>query len=211
MAKVKNIVFDFGGVLARWDMRYYYRDYFRDDAKMEFFLANVCTTEWNTQNDCGRTYDETTSELIAEWPEYADAIRMFPMHWGEMLGTEIVETTAVVRRLNALGYRTFGLTNWSAQNIHVAYERFVFPHLFEGVVVSGIERTVKPFPRIYRILLSRYNLAAEESVFVDDNAANVAGAERVGMHGILFRSTEQAAAEIAAWLGIAADSLLQQA
>lgn len=186
MTEIKNIVFDFGGVLVDWDQRYYYRDYFNDDERMEYFLANVCTNEWNLQNDRGMTYEQTVAQLSAEHPEYREAIEMFPLHWGEMLRGEKPRSVALLRRLKSMGYHIYGLTNWSAENIHVAFERFDFLGLLEGTVVSGIEKTVKPEPQLYRILLDRYSLRPEETVFIDDRTENVDTARRLGMHGVVF-------------------------
>lgn len=196
MAEIKNIVFDFGGVLVDWNQRYYYRDYFNDDERMEYFLAHVCTNEWNLQNDRGRTYDETVAELAGEYPEFREAIEMFPIHWGEMLRGDKPESVALLRRLKSMGYSLYGLTNWSAENIHVAFERFDFLGLLEGTVVSGIEKAVKPEPELYRILLDRYSLRAEESVFIDDRAENVETARRMGFQGVVFDNIDNARTEL---------------
>lgn len=88
MTQIKNIVFDFGGVLVDWNSRYYYRSYFNDDERMEYFLANICTDAWNLENDRGRTYAEGVAQLAALHPEFREAIEMFPVHWGEMLRCE---------------------------------------------------------------------------------------------------------------------------
>ena len=196
MSQIKNIVFDFGGVLVDWNSRYYYRGYFNNGERMEYFLANVCNDEWNLENDRGRTYAEGVAELKPKHPEFSEAIEMFPLHWGEMLHSEKPESVALLRILKNEGYHLYGLTNWSAENIHVAYERFDFLSLFEGVVVSGIEKEVKPEPRIYHILLDRYNLKPEESIFIDDKEANIATARRLGMHGIVFKSAADTAHQI---------------
>ena len=140
MSQIKNIVFDFGGVLVDWNSRYYYRGYFNDDSRMEYFLANICTDEWNLENDRGRSYAEGVAQLTALHPEFREAIEMFPVHWGEMLRGEKPESVALLRSLKDEGYRLYGLTNWSAENIHVAFERFDFLSLLEGTVVSGIEK-----------------------------------------------------------------------
>lgn len=115
---------------------------------------------------------------------------MFPVHWGEMLRGEKPESVVLLRSLKDEGYRLYGLTNWSAENIHVAFERFDFLSLLEGTVVSGIEKEVKPEPQIYRILLDRYALKPGQTVFIDDKEANVETARRLGMHGIVFTGAE---------------------
>lgn len=203
MAQIKNIVFDFGGVLVDWNSRYYYRSYFNDDERMEYFLANICTDAWNLENDRGRTYAEGVAQLAALHPEFREAIEMFPVHWGEMLRCEKPESVALLRSLKDEGYHLYGLTNWSAENIHVVFERFDFLSLLEGTVVSGIEKEVKPEPQIYRILLDRYSLKPEESVFIDDKEANVATARELGMHGIVFTSADDTRRQLDALTGTA--------
>ena len=173
MSQIKNIVFDFGGVLVDWNSRYYYRGYFNDDSRMEYFLANICTDEWNLENDRGRSYAEGVAQLTALHPEFREAIEMFPVHWGEMLRGEKPESVALLRSLKDEGYRLYGLTNWSAENIHVAFERFDFLSLLEGTVVSGIEKEVKPEPQIYRILLQPYSQNPEKTHIIEDNEENL--------------------------------------
>jgi len=187
---LKNIIFDFGGVLVDWNQRYYYRGYFKDDQRMEYFLSHVCTSEWNAENDRGRTYAEGVRILSAQYPEFKEAIEMFPLHWTEMLRGEKPEGVALLFQLKELGYHLYGLTNWSAENIHIAFERFPFFSLFEGIVVSGIEQMIKPEEPIYRLLLNRYHLKPQESVFIDDTLANIETAQRLGIAGVLFDNIE---------------------
>lgn len=85
----------------------------------------------------------------------------------------------------------------------MAFERFDFLSLLEGTVVSGIEKEVKPEPQIYRILLDRYSLKPEESVFIDDKEANVATARELGMHGIVFTSADDTRRQLDALTGTA--------
>ncbi len=190
MKKIRNIVFDFGGVLLDWNPRYLYRDYFRDEEAMEHFLANVCTGEWNTKQDGGRPFAEAVRTLQAEHPSHHDAIRLFFDRWEEMLKGEIPEGVALLRRLKAEGYNVYGLTNWSSETIHIAYRKYDFFHLFEGVVVSGEEKLLKPDKRLFQVLLDRYKLDASESVFIDDNPANVEAARELGFGGVLFDNIE---------------------
>ena len=203
MADIKNIVFDFGGVLIDWNPRYLYRSYFGgDEQKVEWFLANVCTYPWNIQMDGGKPFAEGVAELQSEHPEWADAIEVYHTRWAEMIGGEVEGTASLVCRLKQAGYRVFGLTNWSMETYPLIRDNYEVFSLFEGVVVSGEEHLLKPEARIYRCLLNRYGLNAEESVFLDDNADNVAGAEAVGLEAIRFESAEQAEQELKSRFGI---------
>ena len=198
MDSIKNIVFDFGGVLIDWNPRYLYREYFNDDRKMEDFLSGICTNEWNSEQDRGRPFDEGVKLLEERFPQYTEAIRMYRDRWGDMLGGEIPGTAALLMRLKGLGYGIYGLTNWSAETMPIAYERYGFLRLLDGVVVSGEEKVIKPDPRIYRILLDRYGLKAEESVFIDDSPANVEAARQLGFRGIVFDDAGRASAQLSA-------------
>lgn len=186
MATIRNIVFDFGGVLVEWNQRYFYRDYFKDDERMEYFLTHVYTEEYVRRTDMGETYAQVIPDMIAAHPEFREAIEIFPLRWGIMLHKEKPESVALLHELKSKGYHLYGLTNWSPENIHVAFERFPFLSELEGTVVSGFEHTVKPDPELYQILLRRYSLKAEECVFIDDRAANVETARRLGMGGVVF-------------------------
>lgn len=200
MSRIRNIVFDFGGVLIEWNQRYFYRDYFKDDERMEYFLKNVYTSDYVRRTDMGETYDEVIPDMIAEHPDYREAIEIFPLRWGVMLHDEKPEGVALFRELQRKGYHLYGLTNWSAENIGEAFRRFGFLNELEGTVVSGIEKTVKPDPKIYNILLERYSLKAEECVFIDDKAENVQTARSLGMAGVVFGDIDRVREELSSLL-----------
>lgn len=183
---IKNIVFDFGGVLLDWNPRYLYKGYFRDDDEMEHFLSDICNSEWNVQQDAGRPFAEAVRLLQAEHPEYSEAIRMYDEQWDKMLKCELPDSIDLLKELKSKGYGIYGLTNWSSEKIGVAFSRYDFFSLFDGIVVSGEEKVAKPDPKIFRILLDRYGLKAGECVFIDDNQPNVDAAESLGFNAIRF-------------------------
>lgn len=194
---IRNIVFDFGGVLVDWNPRYLYYPYFNGDKEQaEWFLANICTYAWNVQMDGGKPFAEGVAELKALHPEWAEAIEVYHSRWNEMIGGEVEATASLVRRLKEAGYKVYGLTNWSMETYPMIRDRYEVFSWFDGVVVSGEEHLLKPDRKIYECLLERYGLEAAESVFLDDNADNAAGAEAVGMKAVQFVSAEQAEREL---------------
>ena len=178
---IKNIVFDLGGVLIDWNPGYLYDHVFSDKSEMEFFLENVCASGWNLKQDAGYPLSEATKELQLQYPQYQKEIAMYYGEWTKMLGGEMYENTRLLKLLK-IKYRVFALTNWSAETFPVAFERFPFLKEFEGIVVSGAEKVVKPDPKIYEILLNRYQLKAKESLFIDDNLNNLVAAEKMGFY-----------------------------
>ena len=178
---IKNIIFDFGGVVMDWNPRYFFRDYFNDDEKMEFFLKNIAEDEWNAEQDRGRSLKEGTDIQVAKFPEWETEIRAYYENWTTMLKSDIPENVEVLRKLEHSEYELFGLTNWSAETFPYALENYDFFNAFKGkIVVSGTEKLIKPDPKIWEVLLERYHLKPEESVFIDDNPKNIEVAKTLG-------------------------------
>jgi len=191
------VVFDVGGVLLQWDPRHLYRKLFAgDDAAMEHFLGNVCTEEWNERQDAGRTFADAAAELLPAHADKAHLIHAFGRRFDEMIPGAIEETVDILRELKRAGVPLYAVTNWSAETFPSAQNRFDFLAEFDGIVVSGEEGVIKPDPRIFRILLDRYDIPAHAAVFIDDNPANAEAATNLGIHGIHFRSPQQLRREL---------------
>ena len=190
---INTIVFDLGGVLIDWNPEYVFLKEFRGDReKMNWFFENICTSEWNEQQDAGYNLEQATLERIALFPEHERLIRMYYGEWEQMLGYELPETVDILKKLHqSPDYSIYALTNWSGETFPVALQKFHFLSWFEGIVVSGDEKLVKPDPAIYKLLLDRYNLDAKTCVFIDDRADNVQAAVDLGFKGILFSNDQQ--------------------
>lgn len=196
MIMIKNIVFDFGGVLMDWDPRYFFRTYFNDDEKMEWFLKNIAKDEWNIEQDRGRTLKEGTELLVMQHPEWEKEIRAYYDNWTVMLKSDIPKNVAILRKLKGK-YDLYGLTNWSAETFPYALENYDFFRLFEGkIVVSGTEKLIKPDKEIFELLLNRYNLKSEDSVFIDDNVKNIATAKNLGFETVHIQPETDLGAEL---------------
>ncbi len=202
MTQIKNIVFDFGGVLVDWNPRYLYDKYFGDAEQSQWFLDNICLYSWNLQMDGGKPFADGVKELQAEHPEWAEAIAIYHTRWVEMMGGEVAGTADVLRSAKAAGYKIYGLTNWSAETFPMIRDTYPVFQEFDGIVVSGEEHLLKPDAAIYRCLLERYALRAEESLFIDDNRDNVAAARAIGMEAVLFDNAEQLAQVLEQQFGI---------
>jgi len=189
--EIKNIVFDFGGVLIDWNPRYLYRKVFSDEASMERFLKEICTGEWNEKQDGGRPFREGIDELIKVFPGEAEKITLYFDRWEEMVGGEIKGTPEVFYELKSLGFALYGLTNWSGETFPKVKHRFPFLNEFNGIVVSGDEKLLKPDPEIFKLLLSRYDLVPGETLFIDDNPVNVQAAFNLGLEAIRFETAGQ--------------------
>jgi 2-haloacid dehalogenase len=195
-AHPSTVVFDVGNVLLRWDPRNLYRQVFDDEARVEWFLSTVCTAEWNVEQDRGRDWDEAVALLVERHPEHEGPIRAFHERWHETVSGVFEDNVAVLEMLRDAAVPNYCITNFSGAKFREAQTRFPFLAAFDGVIVSGDERVLKPDPAIYNLLLDRYRLDAGDCLFIDDSKANVDGARAVGMHAIHYIEPMNLAAEL---------------
>ena len=190
---IKAIIWDLGGVLIDWNPKYVFTEtYFESEEKREYFFRHICTNDWNEEQDAGRSIVEATQELVTAHPGWEKAIRDYYGRWTEMLKSPIYDTVDIFRHLkDSNKYKLYALTNWQANLFDIALVRYDFLHWFDGRVVSGEEKTRKPFPEFYQRLLTRYNINPAEALFIDDNLRNVKAAEDLGIKSIHFQSPEQ--------------------
>jgi 2-haloacid dehalogenase len=193
---IRHIVFDLGNVLIRWDSEIPYRRLIPDAEERRHFLTNICSHDWNLEQDRGRTWREAEDVLIAEHPQHEEMIRAFRGNWEEMIDGPIAESVSVLEDLAAAGNDLTALTNWSAETFPWARENFPLLKLFRGITVSGDVRMVKPDPTIYRHHAEAFGLSPAATLFFDDNAANVAGAQAAGWNAERFVGPEQLRADL---------------
>ncbi|GAA4969764.1 HAD family phosphatase [Algibacter aquimarinus] len=193
MKKIDTIIFDLGGVLIDWNPEYVFLDAFEGNReKMQWFLDNICTMDWNENQDAGYPIKQATSDLVGQFPEYKVFIEMYYGKWENMLGGEITGTVKILEKLIKTNkYKVVALTNWSNETFPIAKQRFEFLNWFEGIVVSGDEKTRKPFKKIFDITLNRFNIEAKNSVFIDDNLKNIKTANTLGINGIQFINPDE--------------------
>ncbi|HEU4969432.1 HAD family phosphatase [Sphingomonas sp.] len=198
MAAVRGVVFDVGNVLFSWDPRFLYERLIDDDRALDAFLRDVVTHDWHFQHDAGRPFAETSAELIAEHPQHAALIAAWGPRFNESLGPAVDGMIPLVEELDEAGVPLFAITNFSGEfwgpfrRTQPVFDRF------RDVVVSGTERLVKPDAAIYELALRRFGMPAEELIFIDDNAKNVAGAEAAGIRSHLFRDAATLRTELQA-------------
>jgi 2-haloacid dehalogenase len=192
-----NVVFDIGNVLVHWEPRALYRKIFAREDEVEWFIANVCNSDWNLEQDRGRSFAEAVREATARFPEHADAIAAYDLRWHETMPGPIDGTVGILEELRQRGTPLYAITNFNQDKFRETLERFSFLRTFRDIVVSGDERLLKPDPAIYRVLLERNGIDAAACVFIDDSEKNVRGAEAVGMKAIHFTTPQALRADLA--------------
>jgi len=182
------VVFDLGGVLLDWNPRHLYRTLFDDEAEMERFLSEVCTMEWHHAHDLGVSPEQTIPPLVAAHPEYAEMIRAWPERSEEMLAGPIDASVEILRELKDAGVPVYALTNMETWTYPGRRDRYPFLRWFDGTVVSGFEGVAKPDRKVFELLLDRFKLTPETTLFVDDSPRNVEAGRAAGMQAIEFES-----------------------
>ncbi len=186
MTAISTVLFDIGNVFVHWDPRFLYEKLIHDEAELDHFLKKIVTLEWHTEHDRGRSFKEGAELLSRKYPEYEDLIKAFDVRWEETISGLIAGTVDILENLVAQGTRIFALTNFSAEKWPPFCRDYAFTKHFEGVVVSGEEKLVKPDPAIFQVAIDRFSLDAASTLYVDDRLENVEAAQAKKMQGHHF-------------------------
>ena len=187
---MKNVVFDVGQVLLYWDPRQIWVDDFASMTEVEEFLEEISFMDWHKEQDRGRTFADAVADHAGKFPHHADKLTKYDTHWDHSIAHVIEGTVAILRALEKVNTPLYGITNYPAEKFAIARQQYDFLNLMSDVVVSGEEKLIKPDPAIYRCLLDRNGLAAEDTIFIDDSPKNIDAANALGIDGILFTGPE---------------------
>jgi 2-haloacid dehalogenase len=196
MTSVKHIVFDIGQVLIHYDPAAAFRDVIPDAAERKWFLDNVCTHDWNVEQDRGRKWSEAEALLIADFPDREYQIRAFRQNWHQMITHSIDGSVVIMRKLLADGHDVTMLTNFASDTLREAWERFPFLTESRGVTVSGDIGLIKPDRAIYDHHVAAFDLQPSATLFIDDSPKNVAGAKAAGWQSVQFVNPETLKADL---------------
>lgn len=196
MTQIDHIVFDIGKVLIHYDPDLPFSRLIPDEAERRWFFDNVCTSDWNIEQDRGRTWREAEALLIAEHPTHEENIRNFRRHWHEMVPHAYDGSVAIMEGLIAQGRDVTMLTNFAADTFTEAKVLFPFLEKPRGVTVSGEVGLIKPDERIYRLHAETFGLIPAATLFIDDSAKNVEGAKAAGWNALLFTGADRLAEDL---------------
>lgn len=202
MSEIRHIVFDIGRVLIHYDPELLFARLIPEASKRRWFFDNVCTSEWNIEQDRGRGWEEAEALLIADHPEHEANIRAFRRHWHEMVPHAYEDVVEIMEGLIASGHDVTMLTNFASDTFVEAQERFDFLKKPRGVTVSGDVKLLKPDREIYDHHVAAFGLDAPATLFIDDSAKNVEGAKEAGWQAVHFKDASTLANDLAR-LGVA--------
>ena len=181
------VIFDVGNVLYGWDPDAFLVRQIADDEARLKFIEDVDLYSWHETLDGGRPYDEAAAELEENFPQYAALLAAWSDRFGETITGPVPGVHAIVEALGARGVPLFAITNFSADFWPPFHEKErAFFDRFQGIIVSGEVKLLKPDPAIYWLALDRFGLRPAETLFVDDRRINVEAALAIGMRAHLF-------------------------
>ena len=183
MKKIK-FLFDLGNVFFDWDPRHFYKGVFSNTNEMEHFLSEICNDKWNIQQDAGRSIEEAERELILLFPKYQDKIQLYYKNHSKMIKGVFETSIELLEELKKKSYFCYVLSNWSAETFLDTKEKFSFLNFFDGLIISGEEKLIKPDPKIFHLACKRFNLIPEYTVFIDDRIENIEAASRLNFQTI---------------------------
>ena len=190
MNMIKNLIYDFGRVLVTYDFEHISSFGFASEEDLQSFVTIVSDPAFVRRCDLELIpFEDLIREMQHTYPQWKEQWQLFYDRYLEFVTGEMPGMYAYMTELKARGYKLYGLSNWCSTIYRVMKEYKIF-NLLDGFVVSSDYQLIKPDPSIYRILLDKYDLKAEECVFADDRADNVEAAQQVGMQAIVFTTTE---------------------
>ena len=195
--QIKNIIFDIGNVLVDFSWKKHYEDCGFDDQMVERLAkATVYSSDWNEYDRGVLTDEQIIDSFVENDPEIETEIRKTQE---DFRGIILHRETSIpwIQALKEQGYQVLVLSNFSHRALKQCRDEMTFLYYVDGGILSYRENLIKPDPAIYHLLMERYDLNPEESIFIDDTLQNVEAARKLGIHGIEFHTREQVLQEMA--------------
>ena len=191
-----KFLFDLGGVFFDWSPEHFYKNIFSSEREMKYFLNNVCNDEWNIRQDAGYPIIKAEKNLIKKFPKYEKFIKLYYLNHRSMIKKVFQESVEILDFLKSKNYLCFVLSNWSAETFVGMRDEFPFLNLFDGLLISGEDKLIKPSKEIYELAISRFDLIPEETIFIDDKLENIQMAKKLSMKTIHLVSPKEIKKEI---------------
>jgi 2-haloacid dehalogenase len=182
------VVFDIGGVLVDWSLRYLYARRIPDPDECDAFLKTIITPDWHFKHDAGEDVAGNMAKKYSEHPDFYRLIQAYDTHWMESIGKPIDGVWPIVEQLAQNAIPLYALTNFAEPFWPRFRHATPITRCFKNVLVSGEVKLAKPDPRIFQLSKAIFGLRDGEALFIDDRAENVASAQQCGYWGHHFTS-----------------------
>ena len=195
---ITDVVFDFGNVLITWDPQSVLKPRYAQDV-IDAFLDNDISGFYdvNDRMDAGVSQEEAIAWMRETHGEpWASILEYYIANFEDSLTGVVPGARVLVQELKSLGIGVWGLSNWEKELFPIAYQYCPILQQLQDSVVSGNVGLRKPHADIYEYALRQFGINAATSVFIDDKAMNIVGANAVGMRGIRLSDMQEVRAEL---------------
>ncbi len=179
-----KFLFDLGGVFFDWDPNFFFENIINDKSRRRFFLQNVCNDKWNLAQDKGRSIKKGELILIRKFPQFEEEIKMYYKNHSKMFRKVFYQSVEILEELKKQKYLCYVLSNWSNETFVGMNKKYPFLNLFDGLIISGKEKMIKPDKNIYNLAIRRFDLIPSNTIFVDDKIENINTAKIMGFKTI---------------------------
>jgi 2-haloacid dehalogenase len=194
---IDTVVFDLGGVLIDWHPRHLLQHVADGPAATDELIVALDIAGAQRELDRGVPMEQVRARWRDRYADRADIVERYFDEWDETIAGALDDTVAILDELRTRPLRLYALSNWSGDLFRRNQARFTFLDWFDGMMISGDERLIKPDPRIYDRLAARFDIDPATAVFIDDREDNVDGARASGFTGLVFTSAVQLRRDLA--------------
>lgn len=201
MTDKKHIIFDIGNVVLEWQPEHILRTVFGVQDVAELLQQTFLSPEWKAYDHGVMTTKELKEQLALNLRCSVMAIESLLQNVVLAL-RPIPEVIELIKQLKQRGYSCYALSNMPVDIFHSLFEEHSFWHLFKDIIISGQIKMSKPDPEIFKFILDKHNLAAEQCIFLDDSKPNVESAKKLGFTTIKVINPQQAIDDLSGLLGL---------
>ena len=191
-----KFLFDLGGVFFDWDPKNFFKDKFDNQSEMNFFLDNICNNDWNLLQDKGRLIIDAENDLISKFPNYEEKIKMYYPNHRKMIKGIFHESIELLYELKKKNYSCYILSNWSSETFEGMTDEYNFLKDFDGMIISGDIKLVKPDKKIFELAIDKFNLTPNETIFIDDRIENINSAQNLNFKTVHLTDPKRIKAKI---------------
>jgi FMN phosphatase YigB (HAD superfamily) len=194
---IKNIVFDLGNVLLKYDPKAYLHSLGYSSEEVSFLMKLIFNSvEWKLADQGLLSNQQLTDIFLLKAPQYSFDIRYVMQNWSDIVSF-MDDSGELFQAVIDKGYKVYILSNFSEYGFKEKWNNHPLLSKAHGSVISYQIKMTKPSKEIYLHLLEKYNLNPEETIFIDDLQENINGARKAGIHGIRFKNVMQAKEDLA--------------
>ena len=187
---IKNIIFDFGNVIIKWDVYGILKSYNISDDELKILEKAIFQSEeWNKLDEGLLDIEDAEKVFESRFPsELKGKVKEITESWFEKI--EFNEKVCnLIKDLKSKGYKVYGLSNTNIQ-FYNYIKNLDIGKYFDGFLISACEKMMKPDKNIYYRLFEKFSLNPEECFFIDDTKENIIASEKCGMKGFVFNINE---------------------